>query len=103
MTPNLPRGNPDSLSVTHRDIMDQDPTPPEEEHREPGLAGWARARMAPESWERLQRASHSYRSTLDASVESGRRWASIGSDQVTSMREARADPWRLIFAAGTIV
>lgn len=83
--------------------MSQDPYAPEEEHREPWVVGWARARMAPESWERLQRAGHASRTSVDSSLESVRRWASIGSDQVTSMREARAEPWRLVFAAGTIV
>ncbi len=83
--------------------MGQDPYQPEEEHREAWVVGWARARMAPESWERLQKASRSSRTSLDASLESVRRWASIGSDQVTSMREARAEPWRLVFAASTIV
>ena len=51
----------------------------------------------------MQRTSGRLRTALDSSLESGRRWASIGSDQVTSVRDARADPWRLVFAAGTIV
>jgi PAS domain S-box-containing protein len=82
--------------------MGQDPYAPEEEHRESWLIGWARARMAPESWERLKRAAHTASASVEASSESIRRWAAVGSDQVTSMREARAEPWRLVFAAGTI-
>ncbi len=83
--------------------MGQDSPSPEEDRRERRFANWARARMAPESWERMQRTSGRLRTALDSSLESGRRWASIGSDQVTSVRDARADPWRLVFAAGTIV
>jgi len=64
---------------------------------------WARARMAPETWDR---ASHTFARGGQAIARSGveaRRWASIGSDHVTSMRAARAEPWRLAFAAIVVV
>ncbi|MDQ4045221.1 MAG: hypothetical protein M3173_07220, partial [Chloroflexota bacterium] len=82
--------------------MRQDELEPTEEPRESPVAGWARARMAPETWERLTRAAHSTTETMHQSSESIRRWASIGSDQVTSMRQARVELWRLVFAVGSI-
>jgi signal transduction histidine kinase len=82
--------------------MGLDEVEPPEEARESRVSGWARARMAPETWERLTRAAHSTTDSLHLSSASLRRWASIGSDQVTSMRQARIELWRLVFAAGTI-
>lgn len=62
------------------------------------IKNWARARMAPETWERasqtLARSGHG----LANSGTQARRWASIGSEHVTSMRAARVEPWRLVFA-----
>lgn len=62
------------------------------------LKNWARARMAPTTWDRatgtLAALGHAF---ADFSA-STRRWASIGSDHVTSMRAARVEPWRLVFA-----
>ena len=83
--------------------MSQEPPAPAEDEREPWLVGWARARMAPETWDRLTRAAHDTNVTMHTSSESIRKWASIGSDQVTSMRDARVELWRLVFAAATIL
>jgi PAS domain S-box-containing protein len=64
---------------------------------------WARDRMAPETWDR---AAATMSRTGHALAESGsraREWASIGSDHVTSMRAARTEPWRLVFALLVII
>lgn len=64
---------------------------------------WARARMAPETWERLVNArGDSARLVRDRSG-SVQHWISIGSDHVTSMRTARLEPWRWLFAAISVV
>ena len=64
---------------------------------------WARDRMAPETWDRaatgMARAGHG----LAEAGAKAREWASIGSDHVTSMRNARIEPWRLVFAVFVIV
>jgi PAS domain S-box-containing protein len=64
---------------------------------------WARDRMAPETWDRaavaMSRAGHAFAGT----GAKAREWASIGSDHVTSMRAARIEPWRLVFALLVIV
>lgn len=54
--------------------------------------------MAPSTWDRaasLVSASGTAIADLGASA---RHWASIGSEQVTSVRAARIEPWRLVFA-----
>lgn len=66
------------------------------------IARWARARMAPETWERIGHSAQASSQTMRSSYASLRKWASIGSDQVTSMRDARIELWRLVFSAGTI-
>lgn len=63
---------------------------------------WARARMAPETWDRIGEAARAGAVTLRTSSASLRKWAAIGSDQVTSMRNARIEAWRLVFSAGAI-
>ena len=82
--------------------MGQEPNAPVEDEREPWIIGWARARMAPETWERLRGAGRTARENMRSSSVSIRRWASIGSDQVTSMRDARVELWRLVFSASII-
>ncbi len=64
---------------------------------------WARARMAPTTWDR---ASATLAGIGHAMAELGsntRHWASIGSDHVTSMRAARIEPWRLVFAFTIVI
>jgi signal transduction histidine kinase len=82
--------------------MGQEPNVPVEDDREPWIIGWARARMAPETWERLRGAGRAARENMRSSSDSMRKWASIGSDQVTSMRDARVELWRLVFSASII-
>lgn len=64
---------------------------------------WAKDRMAPETWDRaatgMARAGHG----LAEAGARARLWASIGSDHVTSMRAARIEPWRLVFAVMVIL
>lgn len=59
---------------------------------------WARARMAPTTWDRASGAIAGLGHALADFGSNTRRWASIGSDHVTSMRAARIEPWRLVFA-----
>ena len=66
------------------------------------LVKWARARMAPETWEQLGHGAQTSATTIRTSYASLRKWSSIGSEQVTSMRHARIEPWRLVFSAATI-
>lgn len=47
-------------------------------------------------------AGRSANASMQQSSESLRKWATIGSDQVTSMRHARFEPWRLVFSAAAI-
>ncbi|CAN5315707.1 MAG: GAF domain-containing protein [Chloroflexia bacterium] len=78
-------------------------TPDNDKHQEGSwLTRWARARMAPETWDTARHAAATASESTRSSYASLRRWASIGSDQVTSMRDARIEPWRLIFSASTI-
>lgn len=64
---------------------------------------WARARMTPETWNRIVEAiAASGRAVRRTAVEV-RHWASIGSDTVTSFRTARVEPWRLVFAIAIIL
>lgn len=67
------------------------------------LTGWARARMAPGTWHRLSQAGGVTTQTLQQAAISTRRWISIGSDHVTSMRSARVEVWRLIFSAVAVL
>lgn len=63
------------------------------------LRRWARARMAPATWHRLSHAGSTTAESIQDSVVATRRWVSIGSDHVTSMRSARIEAWRLLFSA----
>jgi len=67
------------------------------------LKNWARDRMAPETWERASTATARLGRGLGEAGAKAREWASIGSDHVTSMRSARIEPWRLVFALLAIV
>lgn len=60
---------------------------------------WAQARMAPQTWERLRASTAGIGQTAGRGVSTSRRWVTIGSEHVTSMRSARLEPWRLILAA----
>lgn len=64
---------------------------------------WARDRMAPETWDRIAVGFSSMGRALAEAGGRAREWASIGSDHVTSMRAARIEPWRLVFAVMVIV
>lgn len=59
---------------------------------------WAKARMSPESWNRIVGAFAAGGRGVQRSAAEVRHWASIGSDTVTSFRNARVEPWRLVFA-----
>ena len=63
------------------------------------LTRWARARMAPATWHRVSEAGSATSQYVHQAAHSTRRWVSIGSDHVTSMRSARVELWRLIFSA----
>lgn len=60
---------------------------------------WAQERMAPQTWERLRHSASSLGGSLNQAAATSRRWLSIGSEHVTSMRSARLEPWRLVVAA----
>lgn len=60
---------------------------------------WARARMDPITWHHLTRAGSASTQSIQQAAVSARRWISIGSDHVTSMRSARVELWRLAFSA----
>lgn len=60
---------------------------------------WAQARMAPQTWDRLRQSTSRLNESLIRGVSASRRWVTIGSEHVTSMRSARVEPWRLILAA----
>ncbi len=64
---------------------------------------WARARMTPETWNRIVDAISAAGRAVQRSAVEVRRWASIGSDTVTSFRSARIEPWRLVFAIAIII
>ncbi len=59
---------------------------------------WAQARMTPETWNRIVGIFAAGGRGVQRSARELRMWASIGSDTVTSFRNARVDPWRLVFA-----
>lgn len=63
------------------------------------LSRWARARMAPATWHRFTQAGSTTTQSIQQAAHSTRRWVSIGSDHVTSMRSARVELWRLVFSA----
>ncbi len=54
--------------------------------------------MAPTTWEHASTLLSRSGAALATFGANARRWASIGSEQVTSMRAARVEPWRLVFA-----
>ena len=60
---------------------------------------WAQERMAPQTWDRLREGATGLSQSLSRGLDTSRRWITIGSDHVTSMRSARLEPWRLILAA----
>jgi len=62
---------------------------------------WAQDRMAPQTWDRLRHSTSGLSQSLGRGVTTSRRWVTIGSEHVTSMRSARLEPWRLILAALT--
>lgn len=64
---------------------------------------WARDRMAPETWDRAATGMARAGQGLADAGSRARHWASIGSDHVTSMRAARIEPWRLVFAVLVII
>ncbi len=59
---------------------------------------WAQARMTPQSWNRLVSAVQAGGRGVQRVAGEMRSWASVGSDTVTSFRNARVEPWRLVFA-----
>lgn len=59
--------------------------------------------MAPETWERASTAVARGGRAIARGGSEARRWASIGSEHVTSMRSARVEPWRLAFAALVVI
>lgn len=63
------------------------------------LGRWAQARMAPATWHRVSHAGSATTKSIQHATRSTRRWVSIGSDHVTSMRSARIELWRLVFSA----
>lgn len=67
------------------------------------IKSWAQARMAPETWDRASQTLTRTGHALASSGSNARRWASIGSEHVTSMRAARVEPWRLVFALTSVV
>jgi PAS domain S-box-containing protein len=64
---------------------------------------WAQARMAPRTWDKLGATTANAAKSVQATVDRGRRWAVIGSDRVISIRTARIEPWRLAFAAISVL
>lgn len=60
---------------------------------------WARARMEPDTWERMRDAVGNAATAVQNATRSARRWATIGSEHVTSVRSPRIEPWRLLFSA----
>ncbi|MDQ3654864.1 MAG: hypothetical protein M3457_07280, partial [Chloroflexota bacterium] len=59
---------------------------------------WARARMAPGTWDQFRDVADRTGTSLRQQALAARRWATIGSEHVTSMRSPRIEPWRLLFA-----
>ncbi len=59
--------------------------------------------MTPETWNRIVEAISAAGRAVQRSAVEVRHWASIGSDTVTSFRNARVEPWRLIFAMAIII
>ncbi|MBA2247930.1 MAG: PAS domain-containing protein [Chloroflexia bacterium] len=64
---------------------------------------WARAHLDPNTLDRFRGLAGRAGSSLQQSARAGRRWASIGSEHVTSMRSPRIEPWRLLFSALGVV
>lgn len=64
---------------------------------------WARARMTPSTWQTLSTSWAQASRTARGIGVAARRWATIGSDSVTSMRSARVEPWRILFAASIVL
>ena len=54
--------------------------------------------MTPESWNRIGAGFATGGRGVQRGVSEVQRWASIGSDTVTSFRTVRLEPWRLVFA-----
>lgn len=59
--------------------------------------------MTPETWNRIVEAIAAAGRAVQRTALEIRLWASIGSETVTSFRNARVEPWRLVFAIGIIV
>lgn len=64
---------------------------------------WAQARMTPETWNRIVEWFAAAGRGVQRSATEVRHWASIGSDTVTSFRNARVEPWRLVFAIAIVL
>ncbi len=64
---------------------------------------WARARMEPESWNRIGAGFAAAGRGAKRSGVEVRHWIGIGSDTVTSFRTVRLEPWRLVFAIVVIL
>lgn len=64
---------------------------------------WAQARMGPETWDRMRDSAGRSVASIRQSARAARRWATIGSEHVTSMRSPRVEPWRLLFAAMVVL
>ena len=59
--------------------------------------------MTPETWNRIVGAIAAGGRAVRRSAVEVRHWVSIGSDTVTSFRNARVEPWRLVFAIAIII
>lgn len=59
--------------------------------------------MTPETWNHIVDAISASGRAIQRSAVEVRHWASIGSDTVTSFRNARIEPWRLVFAIAIII
>ncbi len=64
---------------------------------------WARARLFTQTWDRLRVVAGRSATSFQHSTRAARRWATIGSEHVTSMRSPRIEPWRLVFAASAVL
>lgn len=64
---------------------------------------WARARMAPRTWDRIGNVATALNQAARNLIGAGQRWAAVGSDRVVSVRTARTEPWRLGFAAASVI
>jgi len=59
--------------------------------------------MAPRTWDQLVAIARRATLSTRSAANHARHWAEIGSDRVISMRTARFEPWRLAFAAISVL